>query len=110
MVNGDDFIAVLKYKTTEEGGRKSPAYSGYRPQVKFHFTEMHTSGRQTFIDREIVYPGETVRAYIKITSPHLFERLLSEGLEYEFREGDTIIGTGIIITILNSILNKNIPH
>jgi len=78
MGKGDDFIAILKYKNTAEGGRKTPTSSGYRPQVKFHFTEMQTSGRQTFIDREIVYPGETVRAYIKIGSPHLFEHLLNE--------------------------------
>ncbi len=67
---------------------------------------MQTSGSQTFIDRDIVYPGETVRAYIKIGSPHIFEHLLYEGMEYEFREGRHIIGTGIIITILNLILKK----
>jgi hypothetical protein len=49
-----DFIAELKYLTTEEGGRKTPVHSGYRPQVKFCFTEMQTSGQQTFIDKEIV--------------------------------------------------------
>ena len=55
-----DFIATLTYKTTEQGGRKTPAKSGYRPQVKFDFEEMETSGQQTFIDRELVFPGDTV--------------------------------------------------
>ena len=104
---GDDFIAILKYKDTADGGRKTPALSGYRPQVKFQFTEMQTSGNQSFIDKDIVYPGETVRAYIKLGSPHLFEHLLYEGMEYEFREGSHIIGTGTIITILNLILKKD---
>ena len=46
--------------TTEQGGRKTPAFSSYRPQVKFDFTEMQKSGQQTFIDKETVYPGDKV--------------------------------------------------
>ena len=45
-----DFIAILKYYTTEEGGRSNPARSGYRSQVKFEFEEMQTSGQQVFIE------------------------------------------------------------
>lgn len=54
--NQDDFIAILYYKATNEGGRKTPVQYGYRPQVKFDFDEMQTSGQQTFIDKDIVYP------------------------------------------------------
>ena len=101
-----DFIAELKYLTTEQGGRKTPAYSGYRPQVKFDFTEMQTSGQQTFIDKEIVYSGETVNAKIKIVSPDYFAGYLKEGMKFEFREGATIIGTGQITNIINDKLDK----
>lgn len=101
-----DFIAELKYLTTEQGGRKTPAHSGYRPQVKFDFTEMQTSGQQTFIDKEIVYPGETVNAKIKIASPDYFAGNLTEGMKFEFREGATIIGTGQITDIINDKLDK----
>ncbi|MDP4284348.1 MAG: hypothetical protein Q8891_07995 [Bacteroidota bacterium] len=101
-----DFIAELKYLTTEQGGRKTPAYSGYRPQVKFGFTEMQTSGQQTFIDKEIVYPGETVNAKIKILSPDFFAGNLTEGMKFEFREGSKIIGIGQITDIINDKLEK----
>lgn len=101
-----DFIAELKYRTTEEGGRKTPAHSGYRPQVKFDFTEMQTSGQQIFIDKDIVYPGDTVKAKIRILSPQFYENQLTEGMMYEFREGATVIGTGKILTIINDILEK----
>ncbi len=101
-----DFIAELKYRTTEEGGRKTPAQSGYRPQVKFDFTEMQTSGQQIFIDKDIVYPGDTVKAKIRILSPQFYENQLTEGMMYEFREGATVIGTGKILTIINDILEK----
>jgi translation elongation factor EF-Tu-like GTPase len=46
----------LTYKTTEQGGRKTATKNGYSPQVKFDFDEMQTSGQQTFIDRELVFP------------------------------------------------------
>jgi elongation factor Tu len=104
--NQDDFIAILHYRTTKEGGRKTPAHSGYRPQVKFDFEEMQTSGQQTFIDKEIVNPGETVKARIKILSVDYFSNCLTVGMNFEFREGNTIIGTGEITEILNDKLRK----
>jgi translation elongation factor EF-Tu-like GTPase len=103
----DDFIASLEYRTTANGGRKTPAGSGYRPQVKFPFSEMQTGGRQKFIDKELVYPGETVKAYIKVLSPHFFEKSLEEGMKFEFREGHHVIGIGTIITILNINLKRD---
>jgi hypothetical protein len=96
-----DFIARLTYRTTEQGGRKTPAKSGYRPQVKFDFTEMQTSGKQTFIDKETVFPGDTVDAKIKILSPDYFTGCLTEGMAFEFREGARIMGTGEIKYIVN---------
>jgi Elongation factor Tu C-terminal domain len=101
-----DFVADLKYLTTEEGGRKTPAYSGYRPQVKFEFTEMQTSGQQKFLDRETVMPGENVKAAIKIISVEYFAHSLTEGMSFEFREGSRIIGNGIVISIINEQLKK----
>ena len=87
-------------------GRKTPAFSGYRPQVKFDFTEMQTSGQQTFIDKETVYPGDKVDAKIKILSPDYFADCLVEGMNFEFREGSKIIGTGQIKYIVNDKLEK----
>ena len=101
-----DFIAELTYFTTEQSGRKAPATSGYRPQVKFDFTENQTSGQQTFIDKEIVYLGEKVLAKIKVISPHFFEDSLEVGMKFEFREGATVIGVGELKHIINDRLKK----
>ena len=101
-----DFIATLTYRTIEQGGRKTAAKSGYRPQVKFDFEEMQTSGQQTFIDRELVFPGDTVEAEIKILSVDFFTNKLVEGMEFEFREGAKVIGTGKIKNIINDKLKK----
>ena len=99
-----DFKAKLKYLSTEQGGRQTPANSGYRPQVKFGFTKMKTSGSQKFIGTDKVSPGETVFAEITILSPQFFENQLEIGMEFDFREGAKIIGTGKIIEILNEAL------
>lgn len=101
-----DFIAELTYFTTEQSGRKAAATSGYRPQVKFDFTEMQTSGQQIFIDKEIVYPGEKVLAKIKVLSPHFFADKLEVGMVFEFREGARIIGTGELKNIINDRLER----
>lgn len=101
-----DFIANLKYKSTEQGGRRFPATSGYCPQVKFDFNEMQTGGFQKFIGAEKVYPGETVLAEISLLSPQFFENQLEVGMEFEFREGATIMGYGKIIEIRNKSLEK----
>ncbi|MGZ3944720.1 MAG: EF-Tu C-terminal domain-related protein [Mucilaginibacter sp.] len=99
-----DFIAELKYLTTDAGGRRTPVLSGYRPQVRFAFSEMQTSGQQKFLDKEVVYPGEIVNAEISILSPQFFEHMLYPGMSFEFREGSRIIGTGQIIKIINENL------
>ncbi len=101
-----DFIATLTYRTAEQGGRKTAAKSGYRPQVKFDFEQMQTTGQQTFIERELVFPGDTVDAEIKLLAVDYFVNTLTEGMEFEFREGGTIIGTGKIKHIVNEKLRK----
>jgi hypothetical protein len=101
-----DFIAELKYLTAEEGGRKAPAISGYRPQIKFDFDEMQISGQQTFLNKVTVYPGDTVKAAIRIISVELFKYRLTEGMTFEFREGLKVIGTGNITCILNDRLRQ----
>lgn len=105
-----DFIATLRYKSMEEGGRKSPAKSGYRPGIKFPFSDMQTSGRQIFVDREFVMPGETVDAEIKIVSIDHFAPRLHVGLIFEFMEGNRIIGTGTIKYIVNDELKAELDQ
>ena len=102
-----DFIAKLKYRTTEQGGRMSYAASGYRPHVKFPWSNAMTSGEQIFMDRKKVYPGDTVKAWITILDHVTFKNSLIVGQEFEFREGFRTIGTGEILEILNSDLQKS---
>lgn len=102
-----DFVAHLKYRTTEQGGRTTQVFnSGYRPQIKFAFTKMQTSGQQTFLDKDVVFPGDTVTAEIQLLSPDFLENKLTEGMDFELLEGSRIIGTGKIKQIINTRLEK----
>ncbi len=101
-----DFIAELTYLSTEQGGRKTPANSGYRPDIKFDFSEMKTCGIQTFIEKNVVLPGETINAKIKIIASDYFANLLTEGMKFKFMEGPILIGIGEIKNIINDKLEK----
>lgn len=101
-----DFIATVSYLSAEQGGLKIPATSGYRPQMKFEFIEKQTAGEQVFMDEEMVYPGTTIDAYIRLLSPEYFTHALTEGTAFDFSQGERTIGTGIIKQILNDELKR----
>jgi hypothetical protein len=96
-----DFIAKVSYLTTEEGGRKGFAASGYRPHVKFDGRKELTSGEQLFTDREKVFPGETAMAEIRILAKEIFKNYLYTGQHFSFSEGARLIGRGQIIEVIN---------
>lgn len=104
LLQNVDFVAELKYLTPIEGGRTTPAFSGFKPSMKFDFTDMQISAQQTFLDKEVVYPGERVEAAIRIVYIEHFANSLIKGMAFEFREGPWLIGTGIITDILNDKL------
>lgn len=104
--NDCDFVAQLCFKKTEEGGNANFALSGYSPQVKFGFTEIQTSGQQMYIDNEMAFPGDCINALIKLSRKEHLNGKLREGSNFEFLEGDKIIGTGRILLIKNKELLK----
>lgn len=95
------FIALLTYVTEENGGRKTPASSGYRPTIKFPFYTGMFSGMQNFIGTDLVFPGDTVNAEITLLNTDHFKGKIYEGLDFEFYEGSNLIGSGLITKILN---------
>ncbi|WP_298544990.1 hypothetical protein [uncultured Aquimarina sp.] len=97
-----DFIAELQFLNTEQGGRKNPVTSGYRPHIEFEeYPEYLTSGQQTYLGQETVAPGETVLAEISMLSKDHFTHKLYENMCFEFYEGKHKIGSGKVLEIVN---------
>lgn len=69
---------------------------------------MITTGVQYFLDKEKVYPGETVKAAIGIIAFPYFEKRLEVGMEFDFRKGDLIIETSVIIEITDKFLEHEL--
>ena len=84
-------------------------FQDYRPQVKFRFSEMQTSGQQKFLNNDIVYPGESIIAEISLITSDFLKEMLKVGSDFDFREGSRIIGTGRILEILNQELLTKLP-
>ena len=102
-----DFVAKLFYLTSAQGGRDSFALSGYRPHIQFSYKKYNTSGRQKFINKEVVKPGESVEAEITIIAIEEFKNELYPGMLFKFCEGSRVTGFGGIVEIINKDLEKN---
>src|ERR1700733_11613922 len=94
--------ALLTFLSTEEGGRQSPAFSGYRPNHNFG----EASGREfyigqiTFARSESILPGESKEVDIEfLNGPGLMDALRS-GRSWRIQEGPKLVATATLIEIL----------
>ncbi|MFE2226468.1 elongation factor Tu [Streptomyces kronopolitis] len=87
------FTAVLQVLATEEGGRRTPLSTGYRPQ--FHLRTADVTGRLDLGGRNLVHPGETVTVHVALDRPVPLET----GLGFVVREGGRTVGVGTVRTV-----------
>jgi elongation factor Tu len=85
-------VYILK---AEEGGRKTPFVTGYRPQFYFRTTDV-TGSIELPKDREVVMPGDNVRLTVELGSKIAME----EKLRFAIREGGHTVGSGVVSKIL----------
>jgi len=107
-----DIEAEIRFVTTEEGGRRTPAKSGYRPHHDFGVDGIQFDAVHTFVDRERVFPGETVTAMLSFMGTGYQDYLagrLHEGFEFTVQEGARIVGRGRITKVLNKALLRTEP-
>jgi hypothetical protein len=81
--------------------------TGYRPQ--FSYDGRDWDAIQMYPDRECVYPGETVIAYIAFLSPEDHKGKLFPGKEFQVREGSRVVATGCVTKILELDTRKSKP-
>lgn len=101
-----DFVAKVRFVTTEEGGRKGFAATGYRPTFKLLDQTEMTSAKQKFRGTDQVQPGQEVISEIRIIWVEAFEQKLSVGTDFELREGSRTVAKGEIIEVINERLRK----
>ncbi|MBD3638270.1 MAG: hypothetical protein HUJ25_13035 [Crocinitomicaceae bacterium] len=96
-----NIIAELYFLTTEEGGRKTPCRSGFRPIMRIPELDTATTASPKFINQEIVSPGETVIASITLLVPEMFKNYMQTGKGFELFEGHNRIAKGNVIEVLS---------
>lgn len=90
-----EFEAEVYVLTKEEGGRHTPFFSGYRPQLYIRTTDV--TGEATLPKGvEMVMPGDNIKMKIKLIVPVALE----EGLRFAIREGGRTVGAGVIAKII----------
>jgi len=89
-----EFEAEVYVLSKDEGGRKTPFFSGYRPQFYFRTTDI--TGAVTLpAGVEMVMPGDNVKISVTLINPIAMD----EGLRFAIREGGLTVGAGVVTKI-----------
>jgi elongation factor Tu len=88
------FVARVYVLTKEEGGRHTPFYNGYRPQLYLRTTDV-TGAIGLTGGAEMVMPGDNVDMNVELITPIALET----GQRFAIREGGHTVGAGAIIEI-----------
>jgi len=89
----NSFRAKIYVLSKDEGGRHTPFFNNYRPQLFIRTADI-TGSIQLPEDKEMVLPGDNVVLDINMVRSLGIE----EGLNFAMREGGKTIGAGIIIS------------
>ena len=84
MTLARDIEVVLHFLTAEESGREGPVRSEYPPQ--FYYDGHDWDAVHEYPDKDLVYPGETVRAYLSFLSPECHQGKLNPGMKFKIRD------------------------
>ena len=88
-----------------EGGRQTPAHSGYRPAHKVR-DDYLTTGVHQYVGCSEVFPGQTVRGTITFITPEVYPHCLLVGQIIDIQEGSRVVGHARITRIMNALLEK----
>jgi len=89
------FEAEVYVLSTEEGGRHTPFFNGYRPQFYFRTTDV-TGSVDLPSGVEMVMPGDNVKMTVALIAPIAME----QGLRFAIREGGRTVGAGVVAKVL----------
>ncbi len=89
-----EFDGEIYVLTKEEGGRHTPFFTGYKPQLYIRTTDV--TGEVSLPEgTEMVMPGDTVTIQVKLIVPVALE----EKQRFAIREGGKTVGAGVVTKI-----------
>ncbi|WP_020210723.1 hypothetical protein [Gilvimarinus chinensis] len=101
-----DIEAEVRLLTKEEGGRHTPAKTGYRP-AHLVIDDYLTTAAQHYLGQEWLHPGESCLAHLWFITPEVYPNSLWVGKEIQFQEGARVIGFAKVTKIFNNVLLKH---
>jgi len=101
-----DIEAQISFLPTEQGGRRSLALSGYRPNHDFGLDGMLNDAAHEYIGCESAAPGQTVNANMWFLAPQYQEGHLHPGFKFTVQEGSRIVGHGVVTKVINTALQS----
>ncbi|HOG37396.1 MAG TPA: elongation factor Tu [Candidatus Woesebacteria bacterium] len=90
-----EFEAEVLLLKKEEGGRHTPIFTGYRPQVFVGTTDV-TGDISLAEGTERIMPGDNAKVTVKLIKPIAME----DGQRFAIREGGLTVGAGAITKII----------
>ncbi len=95
----------ITFVPTAEGGRSTPAFSGFRPQFFYAGRDWDAEHEYVGVDR--VNPGDTVIALLRFPNPHNHVGKFTDGMEFLIRDGPRTIGRGKILRVSDPSLRMD---
>lgn len=94
--------AKIYFLRSDEGGRRSIIFTGYRPSIWWDGLEERggNDGQITLEGKDRCLPGEGAILRIQFYRPDLLPDSVNIGTTFTAREGGRIVGRGEIIEIL----------
>ncbi len=89
------FKAQVYILTKDEGGRHTPFFNGYRPQLYFRTTDV-TGTVNLEKGTEMVMPGDNVAIEVNLITTIAMDK----GLKFAIREGGRTVGAGTVTDII----------
>ncbi|MEM7725954.1 MAG: elongation factor Tu [Cyanobacteria bacterium P01_A01_bin.45] len=95
-----EFEGEVYVLTDKEGGRKTPFFSGYRPQFYVRTTDVTGTIKSFTADdgseAEMVMPGDRIKMTVELINAIAIE----QGMRFAIREGGRTIGAGVVSKIV----------
>ncbi len=90
-----EFEGEVYVLSKDEGGRHTPFFSGYKPQLYIRTSDV--TGDVTLPEgTEMVMPGDTANLKVKLIVPVALE----EKMKFAIREGGKTVGAGVVTKII----------